>query len=716
MQDLSISANGASYIDVDTVLEDVTEEYFAACHQGLAMGELICTPEFTLRDSVSALEIMHPKMDSGVIDASEELSEPYDCARTLLPDELMAVMDVLLATEVTWHSGSSLPQTLYTCVYVQKLFGKSLAVDGFSDATTGTDFERQLLDRLLFPYVVATMKGADIARDEPLEGYLYMEEDLSIDTSGVDLLPFVQAEAATELLEEGIKWLQLLSQQKTTLIDIATLTQLRKRMRFRLLFLNILKSLKTPEVHPKLVADLRTESENYEMSKTLIDDLPNIFNATIQRILSSTSPPRPTVCMEPAVALSELVRTCQDLVRILPITSDMRNSPSCVLALFNVVRISRPMTLPLVRLQLHSLFLADKMAQHAIEKQVFIVAAIQEVTGPRPDLFNPRLHKVELPRDKRYEISKLVSNLVTAVEPYYLDLFKVLCHNPGRQRRNLCKILTDLDVLQAEAEIVDEHLSRIICEQPKILSNGRTSLSYPISSWILNVKLDICQDILFLGQETDLYKPHEWSMIYWHLDNFLDIQNEMLYSLAVHRVPKDSPTKAHLIQQVMYNEAVSLICKAIWKFTSGLEVLGIIRPPTLKFTSPELLYNHRMLPFSKLMSPSPIPFSTYKENSHHGDRNTAPELLKDANDFFTEARLKLGALGKLGPSKRSANYPILVDHYKSEVKGLLGCCIANNVTISKLLKQDQAWLSSKGRKLVVQQAQFSQRFPNITVV
>lgn len=702
--------------DSPVVVQDITGEYFAACHQSLSIGELIHSEGFTLQDSISALEIMDPKMDNGVIDPSIEDVHAYDCSRGLVPDEIMAIIDQLLASEVTWYNGSSLSQTLYTCVYLQKLLGKSLSETGFSNDSTKTQPAKELLDKVLFPYVVATIKSADICRDEYLVGYLYEEEDVSSADFGLELLPFTQPQTAVELLLEGLQWLEHMPPDHALLISSSQIQQMCKRLKFRLTFLELLRTLNHPEQHARLVQDFLLHTEGYEVVDKPVEEFPEIFNTNIQRTLISTSPPRPIISMLPKDALSEITRTCKDLVRILPVISDARTSPSSMLEFFEVIRKSRPATLPLVRSRMQSLFLKDKMAEHAVNKQRFIIAAIEEVTGRRPELFDEKLAQVESPNDRRFRINRLVSGMLTRLEPPFFDLFKVLCHNPGRQRRNLCKILIDFDILQAEAEVVDQDLAVLVNEKPKRLANGHTSLAFTISSWIFSIKLDICQSILFMGQETELYKPIEWSMIYWHIDNFLFLQNEHLYSIAIDRLPTSSPIRAHLSHRLLYNEALALLCKATSKLMHALELLNVISTPQLKFSSPEILYNHRMAPFSKLISPPPVSYAMYLAEQSQGTSRSAFDALKDAGDFFSAARSKLGTLSKRGASARFSSVPALVEDFKSEMRALVGCCIANNLTISKLLKHDVNWFSAPERKLVMQDNQFSRRFPCVTVI
>lgn len=65
-------------------------------------------------------QIMDPKMDSGCVAPGEEFEETYDVSRSLLPEEVLGIIDELICHEV-WLSSvpfCSLPQltpALFRC-------------------------------------------------------------------------------------------------------------------------------------------------------------------------------------------------------------------------------------------------------------------------------------------------------------------------------------------------------------------------------------------------------------------------------------------------------------------------------------------------------------------------------------------------------------------------------------------------------------------------
>ena len=66
----------------------------------LSIGQVIRAPDFSFLDSLGALEIMDPKTDSGMI-LNEEDAMDFTPNTSLLPEEIIWIMDQLLAREVS---------------------------------------------------------------------------------------------------------------------------------------------------------------------------------------------------------------------------------------------------------------------------------------------------------------------------------------------------------------------------------------------------------------------------------------------------------------------------------------------------------------------------------------------------------------------------------------------------------------------------------------
>ena len=102
------------WVDVHHVLKQAAGQ--------LQQGELLHTESFSLFEAMSAIEIGDPKMDAGLDTANaptaDELVQQGHAPEELSSNEALAVMDKLLALQASWHAGNSLPQTVFTCLYL----------------------------------------------------------------------------------------------------------------------------------------------------------------------------------------------------------------------------------------------------------------------------------------------------------------------------------------------------------------------------------------------------------------------------------------------------------------------------------------------------------------------------------------------------------------------------------------------------------------------
>lgn len=87
--------------------------------------EVLGASDFTFKGTMAAIELMDPKVDAGMVasDATPSVSARLSDGSIsfALPNEtLLATMDRLLELLVSYVSGNSLPQTVFTCLYVHR--------------------------------------------------------------------------------------------------------------------------------------------------------------------------------------------------------------------------------------------------------------------------------------------------------------------------------------------------------------------------------------------------------------------------------------------------------------------------------------------------------------------------------------------------------------------------------------------------------------------
>ena len=99
---------------------DITSLISKVTSTEMFQGEMMAHAYFSLKGSLSALELMDPKMDVGMI--KDVLTIEKAKADGLIPDDLtneqvLIIMDQLLACEATFHLGQSIGHSIFTCLY-----------------------------------------------------------------------------------------------------------------------------------------------------------------------------------------------------------------------------------------------------------------------------------------------------------------------------------------------------------------------------------------------------------------------------------------------------------------------------------------------------------------------------------------------------------------------------------------------------------------------
>lgn len=161
-------------------------------------------------------------MDTGMETESQRAQIPFDPMRRLLPEEVIAIIDIGMACEVrpnpihlpslhpgralkrsirvplsfskmTWHSGHALSQTLYALLYMHELESISMqnlterwGGGGAGDDEGGGGPPLELVGLVLRGCIMGMVKCADIVWEEFVKGNLY---EVSQDTFRPNLSP-----------------------------------------------------------------------------------------------------------------------------------------------------------------------------------------------------------------------------------------------------------------------------------------------------------------------------------------------------------------------------------------------------------------------------------------------------------------------------------------------------------------------------------------------
>jgi hypothetical protein len=166
--------------------QDVTHLIDALAEQ-LPIGGMVQHPDFSLHRSMSAIELMDPKMDTGmcrdvVPSVSERLREKTLPLRMSL-SHAARVMDVLLCQETAHRMGCSMPTSIVTCMYthdevlcaLQEASGPYLS--GIKEKAEKDVTDEDVVTASVYAYSLALLKCTRVFYNVVKVGDIYEDED-----------------------------------------------------------------------------------------------------------------------------------------------------------------------------------------------------------------------------------------------------------------------------------------------------------------------------------------------------------------------------------------------------------------------------------------------------------------------------------------------------------------------------------------------------------
>ncbi|OWZ12411.1 hypothetical protein PHMEG_00014432 [Phytophthora megakarya] len=556
----------------DAEWRDVTQLMSAAAKE-LKVGQLVHENDFKLFDSMSALELMDPKMDPGMlVNGAPPTSISARLERGLVPLEfssprdVLATIDEFFCCETGWLNGLPLAQSLLTSVYLHRdplnaLFGQLVtplenlvAVDTDVREVLKENLGNSAKDSLLLvmcAVILSTLKTADLVRDATLRADIYEEEDFS-PGNGFDV--GVLAPISVEAID-----------------TILVVTQERLEM------LHTLHKASSSKKSSKKKAGKRTGAaiSNNEASGYCGYELlyPNarvgglLCEAFIRRVQLR----RKLLATYAGLGLAEGTLNLQqaregfhrayELVQGMS-TERLELDPECFSGktIGFDASISRLLLSgsPPRDIKVPSIDEASEQMKKVLEEMVVgcsppewrcmedLRIFLIEFSRQQPTIVARSYVLLFLYADNRiyakynfmdWLSASMVMNGVPSVllstqegvlyssrciETVYESL-KMYLHNRSRQRARIEYLLDEWSILQAEATAVDE---RFTTEMNIPLA------AYPryFTAWSLEESVQLMLQYVVLGLELELYAPSEFGTIYWYLDY---LQGSRLQNLNV---------------------------------------------------------------------------------------------------------------------------------------------------------------------------------------
>ncbi|WOL00497.1 N-alpha-acetyltransferase 35, NatC auxiliary subunit [Canna indica] len=525
-----------------TVWADAGPLITAACND-LQDGELIHGENFSLFAAMSALEIMDPKMDSGMENSGyrsiEEAIEnnvapvPLSLDPTVDVQRTIDVIDHLISCEATWHKGHSLAQTVFSCIYLLRI-------------------ERTSSHALLHSYCRITRATCNAVISVVSEARTHEEEDLFTMAYGLPLKGDGDEKCLSilnsveETISRQLRACKVQSSKKKPLEDIEPLQKnpeleegycraLLCRLRFRKHYYHVLMSMRKPqgkglELARKHVVSCLSElaymSKSFEFlrsssfgsyqdaiesSTTASGCRPIGFDASLNSKLSAPTPPRATHILSWKKAVEYFQKLLHDLDFVCSLNLEsMLEDLLCFIVQFQKLQ---PDLVARAHLQL---LLVQNGKLYG--KEFF------------HDIISKALGLPELTRDKEFQKNEFIVQLGQLI----VNLLKILCTNTAWQRRKLGKCLQDWSVLSLQLEMAFKRefgeLTNVMVDENMCMKVSRHLLL-----WTEEHTYWIASRFLTLGFELELYSPHEYCMVYWYMCVvFMKLMEKMQLRVAVH--------------------------------------------------------------------------------------------------------------------------------------------------------------------------------------
>ncbi|OAA67866.1 Mak10 subunit, NatC N(alpha)-terminal acetyltransferase [Niveomyces insectorum RCEF 264] len=674
------------------VATDITARFTAAAST-LQPGEVVKDGYFTLFESVGALEIMDPKMDSGSVPDDTLEEDEYAVDRALLPAEVIGLIDQLWCLEMAWHLGYPLSQTLLTSVYISAILVpqppppppptslESLAQVDFVRGRRPEDLQRSPAHAVLRAYCLALIKTCGHVMQE-IKAELFYEVGGSTRLAWEPLCMYNNAQdhflTDVVLQEEDFS----ANTYNLPLFEDTSRDDLRQ----------ILQDARAA------VADgVASHGWPADAAAALAARLD--FRDTFFAGLASTMPPRPVVQPAFAEAAQRWQRFCEDGAEAVGILQYAE--PQSLLNYVLTFQAKTPQPLIYIRSLVQTLLFADNIVLGALSIRQLMDDDLALVAAPASVLLDRANDQVEAVHDPRFVVAQQMEEFRQRAFPAYADVFRTWCQNRSRARRMLCHALQEWERVQLDAEELDQRVQAAVDQLPAARGGGPprpvdshkdddAAPALPLSSWAFLYKLRLMEWVVQLGFELEIYQPDELAGMYAYLCTLAKrrvqhaerIRSFTLRSLNAHRqrAPHQQSGRvgggggaggggsrsltpeqeASFTRSLLYLRTTLLDASVVWELADALAGLytalqrtRVLPVPARPYGADALRYKLRMRPFAAIELPALPPADAFQKHVEQAD---VPVTAVLANAAHAVAGAKKGceALARCGDEEAFA--------------------------------------------------------------
>ncbi|XP_071481155.1 N-alpha-acetyltransferase 35, NatC auxiliary subunit-like [Diadema antillarum] len=665
--------------DVPRNWKNITEEFNEASSY-LKLGELLHDSIFGLFEAMSAIEMMDPKMDAGMMcnQAGRKvlnLQQSVDAGRTKVSDltngELIGIMDTTFACMATWLEGHSLAQTVFTNLY--------------------THNPELIDDRCLRAFSLVTLKLVECIKDKVMRAGVFEEEDFQSMTYGFKLAHNVTELRVVGMLKEVEEEYnrKVRSTRARQGEDRDTATELEheqcvgvvSRIKFCRMFYSALLAFNKREVKQsieearkllllaqdllpviektvELGNPLETELETSEKLPAT-PDYPNMmgFEPLVnQRLLPPTFPRYAKI-----ISRQDAITYFEGLVSRLRTVCEVTSVTSFHSIVDFFAEFSKHCPCVLSRSVLQQTFLPYN------NKKVFGVELVQEALRDAMRGFVcPPVLAQRSPIYNNAQAKELADSLLLhAVRPM-CSLVQIHGHNRARQRDKFGQLLEELAALQDQAEKVDANLHTLMSK-----AEIKKTYEASFSCWVMYHTLRTMIQYVLSGFELELYAIHEYHYIFWYLSDFLyawfistlsqadsmlgDHESQYAEAPGKGRSNKKKGKRKRsrpLERELALSKALQALCSGYYKAVVGFRLDGKIQQPNSEFDNERVRFEHRFGAFTNILTPPLVQYDQFCEitNPRKGDNVPSPvALYGTSSELFAHAAELFDKVSNQGP-------------------------------------------------------------------
>uniref|UniRef100_A0AAY4BH57 N-alpha-acetyltransferase 35, NatC auxiliary subunit n=1 Tax=Denticeps clupeoides TaxID=299321 RepID=A0AAY4BH57_9TELE len=647
---------------------DITQDFKGACRE-LKLGELLHDKLFGLFEAMSAIEMMDPKMDAGmignqvnrkVLNFEQAVKDGAIRVQDLSLPELIGIMDTCFCCVITWLEGHSLAQTVFTCLYVHN--------------------PDLILDPVLKAFALGVLKVCDIAREKVNKAAVFeetgcrvLQEDFQAMTYGFKMANNVTDLRVTGMLkdvedelqrrvkstrsrqgehrepeveQEHQQCLAVFSRVKFTRLLLTALICFTKKEMSAVSEAQKLMSQAAdllPAIHSTIHHGNQPNNDTSKGDHPIMMGFEPLVN---QRLLPPTFPRYAKIMKR-----EEMVEYFSKLIQRIKTVSDIINTTNLHGILDFFCEFSEQSPCVLSRSLLQTTFLIDN-------KKVFGTHLMQDLIKDALRSFvSPPVLSSKCSLYNNHQAKDYIDSFLSHCSRPFCSLVQIHGHNRARQRDKLGHILEEFATLQDEAEKVDAALHSLLMKAEP----GRQHLAC-LGTWVLYHSLRIMVLYLLSGFELELYSTHEYYYIYWYLSEFLYawlmstlsradssqmVEERILEEQQKGRSNKKSKKKKKvrpLGKEITMSQAYQNMCAGMYKTMIALDMDGKVRKPQFELDSEQVRYEHRFAPFNSVVTPPPVHYIQFKEMSDLKKYSPPPQsadLYLAASKHFQQARLIL---------------------------------------------------------------------------